>query len=71
MNAGWGDDSTTQEKIVLKIEEIIDREDKRKPLSDQKIADKLKEYGVEISRRTVSKYRAIHGIPDKSGRKQI
>lgn len=64
-------EANTQEKIILKIEEIISSEDKRKPLSDQKISDILKEYNIDISRRTVAKYRGIQGIPDKSGRKAL
>ncbi|MBR2189094.1 MAG: RNA polymerase factor sigma-54 [Eubacterium sp.] len=63
-------ESSTQEQILRKLEEIVAAEDKAKPLSDQAIAEKLKEFGMEISRRTVSKYRSICGIPDKSGRRQ-
>jgi RNA polymerase sigma-54 factor len=40
-----------------RIREIISQEDQRKPLSDQKIADILKEDGLIIARRTVAKYR--------------
>jgi RNA polymerase sigma-54 factor len=40
-----------------RIREIIAQEDLRKPLSDQKIADILKEDGLIIARRTVAKYR--------------
>jgi RNA polymerase sigma-54 factor len=39
------------------IRKIIEGEDSRNPLSDQKIADLLKENGLEIARRTVAKYR--------------
>lgn len=40
-----------------KIRRIIDAEDARSPLSDQKIADILKKDGLNIARRTVAKYR--------------
>jgi RNA polymerase sigma-54 factor len=40
-----------------KIRKIIEAEDPRNPLSDQKIADILKREGLEIARRTVAKYR--------------
>lgn len=40
-----------------RIQKIIEREDPRNPLSDQKIADLLKKDGLEIARRTVAKYR--------------
>ncbi|MCR4891456.1 MAG: RNA polymerase factor sigma-54 [Lachnospiraceae bacterium] len=68
--AGANDETMTQENIIDRMEEIIAGEDKEKPYSDQKIADLLKERGIEISRRTVSKYRGIRNIPDKCGRKQ-
>jgi RNA polymerase sigma-54 factor len=45
-----------------RIMEIIGAEDKRRPLSDQKIVDMLKEEGLNIARRTVAKYREQLGI---------
>jgi RNA polymerase sigma-54 factor len=39
------------------IKKIVEEEDKRKPLSDQKVANLLKEQGINIARRTVTKYR--------------
>jgi RNA polymerase sigma-54 factor len=39
------------------IRRIIEREEARNPLSDQKIADMLKKDGLNIARRTVAKYR--------------
>jgi len=45
-----------------RIREIIDGEEKRKPLSDQKIVDLLKAEGLNIARRTVAKYREQLGI---------
>lgn len=61
----------TQEEVYKKLQEIIDAEDKAKPLSDEKLAQKLKDRNIHISRRTVNKYRGILGIPDKSGRKVV
>jgi RNA polymerase sigma-54 factor len=47
-----------------RISEIIDNEDKRRPLSDQKIVDILKGEGLNIARRTVAKYREqLHILP--------
>ncbi|KZX38637.1 RNA polymerase factor sigma-54 [Pediococcus acidilactici] len=54
----------------LKIKEIIDQEDKEKPISDAKIEKQLKAQGVTISRRTVAKYREALGIPSSSKRKR-
>ncbi len=59
----------TQEKIQSMIKKLIDSEDKSAPLSDRKIADELSAMGIDISRRTVAKYRGIMGINGISGRK--
>jgi RNA polymerase sigma-54 factor len=53
-----------------KIRRIIDREDPRNPLSDQKIADMLKGGGLNIARRTVAKYREQLNILPARMRKQ-
>ena len=52
-----GTEDTSVDSIKDTIKEVIDNEDKKKPLSDQKITNLLKEKGIEISRRTVAKYR--------------
>jgi RNA polymerase sigma-54 factor len=52
------------------IEEIISKEDITKPLSDQKIADRLNEFGTNISRRTVAKYRNELDILSSTKRKR-
>ena len=44
------------------IRELIGREDKRKPLSDQAIVNALKEKHIDVSRRGVAKYRDELGI---------
>ena len=51
------------EAVKAKLGEIIDKEDKSNPLSDDEIVIKLKEMGIELARRTVAKYRKIGGIP--------
>lgn len=45
------------EAIQATIRELIDNEDPTKPLSDQKLVDILKERGIKVARRTVTKYR--------------
>jgi RNA polymerase sigma-54 factor len=60
-NAPLGD--TDKRIIFQKIQEIVENEDKSSPLSDTQIAQKLGRQGVMISRRTVSKYRDLMGIP--------
>lgn len=64
-----GADEQTPDQVKALVRKIVDEEDKKKPLSDQKICDALGMLGVQISRRTVNKYRTEMGIPDKSGRK--
>lgn len=49
--------SVSQHDIQQKIRDLIDQEDKRQPLSDQQLADLLKESGLPLARRTLSKYR--------------
>lgn len=66
-----GTEDNSVDSIKETIKEFIDNEDKNKPLSDQKITTLLKDKGIEISRRTVAKYRSELNIPDASGRKHI
>lgn len=51
------------------LQKIIKEEDKSEPYSDEAIALKLKEYNINIARRTVSKYRDVLGIPSARQRK--
>ncbi len=53
--------STRQIKVALR--DIIDAEDKRKPLSDDALKSLLAEKGYPIARRTVAKYREQLGLP--------
>lgn len=54
-----------------RIEEIVSKENDKKPLSDQKIADILREEGLRIARRTVAKYREQLGILPARLRKEF
>ena len=49
--------------VQAKLSTIIDEEDKSKPYNDDQLVEKLKEEGIEIARRTVTKYRKVLGIP--------
>ncbi|WP_167630012.1 RNA polymerase factor sigma-54 [Listeria valentina] len=53
------------------ISEYIEQEDKKKPLSDQKIVELLEEKDIAISRRAVAKYRLELSIPSSSKRKRF
>jgi RNA polymerase sigma-54 factor len=57
--------------IKATLQEVIDQEDKARPLSDDALAERLKERGIEIARRTVAKYRGQLGIPSARLRKQF
>lgn len=58
------------ESVKQKIIQIITSEDTAKPLSDQEIARILREMGVDIARRTVTKYREAMNILSSSKRKK-
>lgn len=65
-----GEDVSTRE-IKKILETVIGEEEKKKPLTDDKLAKILKEKGYPIARRTVAKYREQLGIPVARLRKQI
>ncbi|PIP12382.1 MAG: hypothetical protein COX49_05955 [bacterium (Candidatus Stahlbacteria) CG23_combo_of_CG06-09_8_20_14_all_40_9] len=48
---------------------MVKKEDKKHPLSDELIAQRLKKYGLNIARTTVVKYRKILNIPSSSKRR--
>ncbi len=50
-------------KIQMALKELVEAEDKKKPLSDEVLMTKLNEKGFPIARRTVAKYREQMGIP--------
>jgi RNA polymerase sigma-54 factor len=65
-----GEDVSSREvKYILK--ELIDNEDKRVPLSDDKLEKILNEKGYNIARRTVAKYREQLNIPVARLRKEL
>ncbi len=57
--------------IKNKIKQLIELENKNKPLSDQAICDLLNKEYIDISRRTVAKYREELGIKSSSKRKRV
>ena len=63
-----GDGTADAAKALLR--RLVDEEDKRHPLSDQKLCEKMEAEGCQLSRRTVAKYREELHIPNTSGRKQ-
>ncbi|MCB0277209.1 MAG: RNA polymerase sigma-54 factor, partial [Calditrichaeota bacterium] len=65
-----GEDISTL-RIKERLSEIINNEDKKKPLSDEKISQILHKEGVPIARRTVAKYREQLDIPKARFRRGI
>lgn len=61
--------STREVKKILS--DMVEGEDKRKPLSDEKLTDLLQEKGYNIARRTVAKYREQLNIPVARLRKEL
>jgi len=66
---GGGECSSTAIRAIIK--ELINNENPEKPLSDNKIADFLKDKGIHVARRTIAKYREAMMIASSSQRKRI
>ena len=69
MNQDGEDVSTREIKKIL--QDCVDNEDKKKPLTDEKLSDILEEKGYNIARRTVAKYREQLGVSVARLRKEL
>ncbi len=58
-----GDDVTVR-KMLSELEKLVKNEDKRHPLTDERLVKLLKQSGYAVARRTVAKYRTQLGIPE-------
>lgn len=67
-SAGGG--GVAAESVKRMIADLVAREDTAEPLSDQALTDMLVKQGVQISRRTVAKYREEMGVPSSGKRKR-
>lgn len=63
--------SVSKDYIEKLLIDIIENEDKLKPLSDQKITDIINEKGIDINRRTIAKYRSELGIGSAKNRRSF
>ena len=70
MTNAEGDEVSTRE-IKKILQEVIDNEDKRNPLTDEQLMEVLGQHGYPIARRTVAKYRDMLGIPVARLRKTV
>lgn len=68
---GSGTGTASSASIKEQIKELIKGESAKHPFSDQKIAEILETRGIDISRRTVAKYREAEGILSSSKRKRF
>jgi RNA polymerase sigma-54 factor len=66
-----GTDAESSSVVKLRIHKLVEAEDARHPLSDQHIADLLAKEGLDISRRTVTKYRIAENIPSTRQRREF
>ena len=70
LSTSSGEEVSTREVKKI-LSEAVDSEEKRKPLTDEKLAILLKEKGYNIARRTVAKYREQLNIPVARLRKEL
>lgn len=71
VSAGGGEEAVGSMQIKELMKELIQGEDKKKPYSDQKLAELLKAQGMAISRRAVAKYREELGIRGSFDRRAL
>ena len=64
-----GEEAVAQDAVQLKLREIVDAEDKAKPLNDEELMKALGDAGVKVARRTVVKYRQAMNIPNSRERR--
>ncbi|WP_427963810.1 RNA polymerase factor sigma-54 [Altererythrobacter sp.] len=63
-------EGASSEAIKARIKALVDAEDAKKVLSDQKLVDLLKDEGFDLARRTVAKYREAIGIGSSAQRRR-
>ena len=65
-----GGEGYSNKSVQFMIKELIGQEKPDAILSDDAIAEKLKDRGIEVARRTVAKYRELMKIPSSAARKK-
>ena len=63
--------SVSTREIKKALQDIVDAEDKRKPLTDDELVDALQERGYKVARRTIAKYRDQLNIQKARLRKEL
>ncbi len=67
---GASGSGVAQESVKQLIADLIGQEDSTEPLSDQVLTERLTQQGMQISRRTVAKYREEMGVPSSTRRRR-
>lgn len=67
---GAGNSGPSAQQVKVWISDMIEKENKMRPLSDQMLAEHLEKMGAAVSRRTVAKYREQLHIPSSSKRRR-
>jgi RNA polymerase sigma-54 factor len=62
-------DEVAWDTIRLKLQEVVDQEDKSNPYSDEELVQQLEKHGLKVARRTITKYRQKMGIPGSRQRR--
>ncbi|UTW55531.1 RNA polymerase factor sigma-54 [Kordiimonas sp. SCSIO 12610] len=70
ISSASGGDAHSAESVKYRLKELIDQEDPKKILSDDKLVALMKAEGVDIARRTVAKYREAMKIPSSVQRRR-
>jgi RNA polymerase sigma-54 factor len=63
-------DDVAWDIIRIKLQEVIDKEDKQHPFSDDELVDELHKQGLNVARRTITKYRQKMNIPSSRQRRE-
>lgn len=65
-----GEQGPSRQAVKQRLLALVQNEDPRRPLSDQRLCELLAEDGVQVARRTVAKYRMELRLPSSSGRRR-
>ena len=65
-----GDEVSTRE-LKKALQECVDGEDKKKPLTDEQLVEEMGKRGYKVARRTIAKYRGQLGIPLARWRREL
>ena len=70
--ASQGTDGVVESRTGVRerVRELVEKEDKQNPLSDEEIVERLKSMGLNVARRTVTKYRKALHIPSSRQRRE-